>query len=236
MTNNNYIVEDTENITKKDLIEILNRYLFIKNVKDLGNNRLEIIPQQDQQQNIYTKKKFEIGNVTISGRYGYLPPIFTYYKTIQTPGLSNKFKDYIDDFIVEWLTENNFDTIPLKVYFEKKNITYILSNEIIVDDYYNFLQKINKYIDFFGLISIVILFYSENEPKIEFNNSFKIIEILKQSTNFIEKNFKFENKYYILPTIYFLANNKIYETLNVNNYENHKLLIFFEKLKKDNLI
>ena len=236
MTNNKYVVEDTKNITKKDLIEILNRYLFIKNVKDLGNNRLEIIPQQDQQQNIYTKKKIEIGNVTISGRYGYLPPIFTYYETIQTPGLSNKFKDYIDNFIVEWLTENNLDTIPLKVIFEKKDITYILSNKIIINNYYNFLQKINKNIDLFGLISIVILFYSENKPEIKFNDSFKIIEILKQSTDFVEKNFEFKDNYYILPTIYFLANNKIYETLNTKNYENHKLLIFFEKLKKDKLI
>ncbi len=108
--------------------------------------------------------------------------------------------------------------------------------EIIVNNYYNFLQKINKYIDFFGLISIVILFYSENKPEIEFNDSFKIIEILKQSTDFVEKNFKFKDNYYVLPPIYFLANNKIYETLNVKNYENHKLLIFFEKLKKDKLI
>jgi len=235
MANNNYIIEDTENITKKDLIEILNRYLFISDIKNLGKNRLEII-QQDQQQRIPARKKFSIGNVTISGRYGYLPPIFTYYKTIQTPGLSNKFKDYIDDFIVEWLTENNLDTIPLKVYYKKRDVTHILSNEIIVNNYYNFLQKINKYIDFFGLISIVILFYSENKPEIEFNDSFKIIEILKQSTDFVEKNFKFKDNYYVLPPIYFLANNKIYETLNVKNYENHKLLIFFEKLKKDKLI
>ena len=226
-----YVVNDIRDLTHEDLFTLYNNSTHIREYIEDNN---QVIFEIDIERH-RTIIKTSTLNIRTS-RSGLIA--FSYYKLINVPIKENKYLEFVDDFIIEWINDNNIENIQVKILFQPANkMNYTVQDRLLVSEYFNFYEHSIKNSDVIGLIAIANKFYKESKTKLKPNekltNLFGMLECNDQT---LKEVFDSVMEKKSIQSEFQLFDNILFKTFNIKNYENHKLLNFIQKLQQVKLI